>query len=83
MAQDDRILENKVCACKLHSIRATTRTAHPSLLPVVHITSADARLADFNADSIWSLRRGNGTVFECDVLDGAQDERGVHFLSCC
>ncbi len=50
-------------------------------LPVMYIAAANSGLGDLDAHVPGVFERRDGSIFECDILDGAQDEGGVCFLT--
>lgn len=64
-----------------HDGRLEDEVADTASLPVMYIAAADSGLGDLDAHVPGVFERRDVSVFECDILDGAQDEGGVCFLS--
>lgn len=63
-----------------HDGRLEDEVANTASLPVMYIAAANPGLGDLDAHVPGVFERRDGSVFECDILDGAQDEGGVCFL---
>lgn len=63
-----------------HDGRLEDEVANTASLPVMYIAAADSGLGDLDAHVPGVFERRDGSVFERDILDGAQDEGGVCFL---
>lgn len=84
MAEDDGGFENKVyfflSVLLQIQVSVSRCTSDSPPLPVMNITTADARLGDLHADIVRIFECGYWPVLEDDVFDGTEDERGIRFL---
>jgi hypothetical protein len=87
MAQDDGRRQDEIYNQQIISILRIIKarkgegerccTSNPPPLPVVDITSTDSRLTDLNTNVPGILQGRDGSFFNGDILDGAENEGGV------